>query len=285
MMEKFNRALALGGACWRVLMLDKEMLLFPILSVLALGGVLGMVFTPAYMHGTLQQFAETLEQSGDPYANPSFVTLMFLLYFLGYFIVTFFNAGLLTCAMIRMSGEDPTVMDGLRASSRMLPQIFAWALFAASVGMILNFISSRSKGLGKFFAGLMGVAWSVAVYFAVPALVVEGVGPVRAVRQSIGMIRKTWGEALVANAGLSILHAAAIYLTIPFVFFLVKDWEQDPVRSMLIAAVLVFWVVVTGLIVSTLNAILRAALYIYAYEGRVPENFDSHIMRNAFSED
>ena len=285
MFDRFNRAVSLSGTCWRVLMLDKEMLLFPLMSLAALGLVMGGIFAPALVSGDLAHFQQALAENPDIYQNPRAVALLFLLYFLSYFVITFFNAGLLTCAMIRLSGEDPTVADGLRAAFRMLPQIFAWALFAASVGMLLNFIASRFKGLGRLFVQLLGAAWSVAVYFAVPVLVVEGAGPVKAVLGSIAMIRKTWGEALVANVGLSVLNMVAAWIAVPFIFWGVFNFSTSPTLAVVVLAGVGFWIFVTGLVVATLDAILKAALAVYAYEGRVPENFDAEIFRNAFREE
>ncbi|PTW55794.1 hypothetical protein C8N35_112119 [Breoghania corrubedonensis] len=285
MFDRFNRAVALSGACWRVLMLDKEMLLFPLMSLVALGLVLAGVFAPALATGDLARFQQALAENPDIYQNPRAVILLFLLYFLSYFVITFFNAGLLACAMIRLSGDDPTLADGIRAAFRMLPQIFAWALFSASIGMLLNFVASRFKGLGRLFVGILGAAWSIAVYFAVPVLVVEGVGPIKAVRRSITMIRKTWGEALIANAGLSILSTVSVWLACPFIVWAILNYGAEPSLSVFVFACIACWIFATGLIISTLDAILKAALCVYAYEGRVPENFDAEIFRDAFREE
>lgn len=41
MLEQIERAVSFGLVCWRVLLLDKEMLIFPILGTLALGLIFG----------------------------------------------------------------------------------------------------------------------------------------------------------------------------------------------------------------------------------------------------
>ena len=62
-------------------------------------------------------------------------------------------------------------------------------------------ISERPGLIGKIVIALVGVAWSIATYFAIPVVVIEGTGPFRAIGRSASTIRKTWGEALVIAVG------------------------------------------------------------------------------------
>ncbi len=54
-----------------------------------------------------------------------------------YFIMTFFNAATVHSAALRMQGGNPNVMTGLKGVMSRLPQIFGWALVAATVGFVL----------------------------------------------------------------------------------------------------------------------------------------------------
>ena len=40
----------------------------------------------------------------------------------------FFNTGIITCAVIRMRGGDPTLMDGFRVAFARVPVLLGWAL-------------------------------------------------------------------------------------------------------------------------------------------------------------
>src|SRR5262249_42533910 len=122
-----------------------------------------------------------------------------------YFVIVFFNSALVACAIIRFKGGDPTVSDGLRAAGNRFPQILAWALASATVGVILRAIESRSEKVAQFAAALVGAAWSIATFFVVPVLVVERVGPVDAVKRSLSVLTRTWGEALTANFGVGFI--------------------------------------------------------------------------------
>lgn len=284
-LAKFERAMALGGACFRVLMMDKEMLVFPLLSLLALGVLFAAGIGPLAANGQLEAFRQMLADNPDVTQEPWFLAAMFGVYFVCYFVVIFFNAALVTCAMIRFAGGDPTVMDGLRSSVRNLPNILAWSLFAASIGFILDMIEDRSKGLARFIMGFIGTGWKIATYFAVPVLVVERVGPIEAVSRSIGILRKTWGEALISHFGLS-----ALYL-IPFAGgFLCAlaggaQFEARPLFASVLWLMGILFFFLSTLVISTLGSILKAALYVYAVEGTLPSGtFDDRLISDAFKD-
>lgn len=282
LLEKFERAITLGAACWNVLLLDKEMLLFPIMSTLALLGLFAGSSWLVYSSPELLAYVQALLTEEQLDQDPRFWLLIFVVTFVCYFIMIFFNAALLSCAMIRFAGGDPTVMDGLSSSMRRLHQILVWALVTATVGWVLNILESRLKGLGRLFVGLLGAGWAVATYFAVPILVVDGVGPVAAIKRSVQAVRKTWGEALVGHIGLGVLNVVTTICAMLIIVPAVVVFEQNPVLGSALLTVGLSILVLGTLIVTTLSAILRAALYIYAIEGEVPMHFDRKLIRTAF---
>ncbi|GAA0772819.1 hypothetical protein E1180_11315 [Roseibium denhamense] len=285
MFERIERGIALGVACWKVLLLDKEMLLFPVMSTLCLGLVIGSGGWVIYASPELQSFFQSILETEQPDQDPRFWLLMFAFLFLNYFIMIFFNAGLLTCALIRFAGGDPTVMDGLKSSVRKLPQILMWALITATVGWLLQMLESRLKGLARLFVNLLGAGWAVATYFVVPILVVDGVNPFTAISRSVQAVRKTWGEALVGHIGLGGLNFIIVVVTFPVLFMGAYTFKQNPEIGSALITFAVIGLLAGSLVVTTLSAILRAALYIYAIEGQMPVNFDSRLIREAFTQD
>ena len=191
----------------QVLRLDKELLVFPLLSGLACLLVLASFALPLWNTDYLQVIwdEDPTGQGGRLIGDPLAYVLLFAFYFANYFVIVFFNSALIACAVIRLRGGDPTVRDGLRAAAARLPQILVWALLGATVSVILSAIESRSEKVGKFVAGLAGMAWGVATYFVVPVLVVEKVGPGQAIKRSLQILRGTWGEALAANFGIGLV--------------------------------------------------------------------------------
>jgi len=276
----FGQRIATGWALTKqslkVLMLDKELLVFPLLSGIAAIVVTASFLVPVWTSGYLETLVQTEGESLDPAAY----VLLFAFYFVNYFIMVFFNVAIVACAIKRLRGGDPTVGDGLRAAINLLPQILAWALLSATVGFVLRMIEERSKGLGRLVTGLVGAAWSVATYFVVPVLVMERVGPFGALKRSAQVLRRSWGEALVSRIGLSfVVFGAVIVASLPMILGIVTGSPTGAVVGGAISAVL--WIVIMAAS-SALQGILVAALYEFADGGTVPQGFDEATLRSAF---
>ena len=187
-------------------------------------------------------------------------------------------------SIVRLKGGDPNLRDGFSSAMARLPQIFAWALVAATVGLILKAIESRSERVGSIVASVVGMAWSITTYFVVPVLVVERLGPIAAVKRSASIIRKTWGESLTAHAGIGIVTFLAI---LPGIAIIAGGVALLSVAWQLAVPVIilgVLWIWATGLISSAVGSILLGGMYIYAVDGKVPDQFDADAFQTAFTQ-
>jgi hypothetical protein len=278
-MGVFSRTWALMGASWRVLMLDKELLLFPVLSMIATGLVTLTFIWP------LAQDQAWL-QSGDAaneYEQFLVYTRLFLFYVCTYFTVVFFNASLVAAVHLRLTGQNPTLMDGMRGAWARKWEIFWWVLLAATVGLLLNTMKERSKGITSLLVGVAGVAWSLVTYFVVPILVVEGKGPVEAIQESAATLKRTWGEELVGNMGLGgisfFFSLPAMAVAVFGIGYLVNGALLNGLLLIAVAAVYTFLISLT---MTTLSSIFHVAVYHYARTGSVPLGFDAALLQSAF---
>jgi hypothetical protein len=282
MFERFANSFALARSSWQVLRLDKQLLLFPVLSGLGCLLVLGSFAIPFLAHPQWLDFLN--HQAQGVQHTPSWVYVVaFAYYFCSYFVVIFFNAALISCALVRFNGGTPTLADGLQAASSRLPQILAWALVSATVGMLLKVIENAHEKAGQFVSALIGTAWTVITFFVVPVLVVEKVGPFDAIQRSMAILKRTWGEALIGNMGIGF-----------FVFLLALPWLAlgiiggmvcASVSGVLGGAILVLAVayfLIWSAIGPALHGIFLGALYQYAANGEVPDGFDPDVMKQAF---
>src|SRR4051812_2926122 len=257
---------ALARESWRVLVLDKELLVFPLLggiaSLLVLASFIGGIWASG-MFERRQAPGELLEW-----------VLLFAYYFANYFVIVLFNSALVACAMIRFRGGNPTVADGLRAARERLPQIAAWALLAATVGVVLRIIEQRVGFVGKIVIAILGAVWTIATYFVVPVLVVEGLGPLEAAKRSAEVLKDTWGESLVSNVGIGLVTTVVTLLVVvPLgVGFLVLALKAASIAVAVAGfAVVLAILVLAALVGSALSSIALCALYLYATEGKVPQ--------------
>jgi hypothetical protein len=266
-------------ASWDVLKQDKELLLFPLLSglccVLVLASFAGPLLTMTDWQAASESMtvgaAQDLAQSdGNVSAQQVLYGLgLFLFYFCNYFVIVFFNAGLIACAQIRMEGGDPTVADGLREAWARLPAIAGWAVLAATVGFVLRMIEERSNLVGKIVAGLLGMAWSVTSFLVVPILVIENESPISALKRSSTMLKKTWGEQLIGNFSFGLIF---MLLALPGVLLIVVGATTNSV-ALIVVSVLYF--IVIALAQSALQGIFQAALYLYMRDGAAPDGFEA----------
>src|SRR5262249_51278838 len=199
--EKLENSWEIMGQCAKALWKDPELLVFPVISGLAMAAVVGSFVAP--LSGT--DYAILLLEQHDFEAfskDPIAWLVLFGFYFACYFTITFFNAALVDCAVVRFRGGNPNVWTGLQFAGGRLPQIAAWSLVAASVGLLLRAIESDKRFGVKLIASVLGVAWSIATYFVVPALVMEKIGPLEAIKRSAAALRNTWGETLITGISL-----------------------------------------------------------------------------------
>ncbi len=279
MFDRLSASYGLALSSWRVLLQDKKLIVFPVLSGLACLLVLASFAAPFVAR---PQWLDFLDPDGNKPVPWWAYVVLFAFYFCNYFVIVFFNAALVSCALLRFNGEEPTLGDGLRAAARRMPQILAWALVSATVGMLLKAVENAHQKLGEIISMVLGTAWTVMTYFVVPVLVVEKLGPFAAVQRSIALLRQTWGEALVGRLGLGLF---LFLLFLPVVLLAVAGGllcTQVPaagVAVLVLAAVyFVLWLAVS----EALKVIFLSAIYNYASRGAAPDGFDGAALAGAF---
>ena len=261
MFDSIGRSIELAKASLRVLRADKELLLFPFVSFIALVIVTASFAVPLWLTGAITDAA-------DGRLNIPGAILAFLFYLVTYTVIFFFNTALVGAAMIRLDGGDPTLRDGFRIAFSRLPQIIVYALIAATVGMILRWISERAGFLGAIVASVIGIAWNLATFLVVPVLVVERVGPIEAIKRSGSLLRRTWGEQIVGNVGIGLVFGLLTVLVVVLGVFLIIALAQ--VSTILAIVGVVLTVLVAGaiaLVGAAAGGIFTASLYRYATKG------------------
>jgi hypothetical protein len=208
---------------------------------------------------------------------------MFLFYLCTYFTVVFFNASLIAAVHLRLTGKNPTLMDGIHGAWARKGELFAWVLLAATVGVILQTMKERSGWVMRLIIGTIGVAWSLATYFVVPILVVEGKGPVEAIKESAATLKRTWGEELVG--GISYGGIAFFFYLPAFavaMFGVGSIVNGSLLNGLLLIGTAVIYAFLVGLTMTTLSSIFHAAVYHYARTGTIPQGFDAALLQSAF---
>ncbi|MCD6475334.1 MAG: hypothetical protein J7K85_03590 [Anaerolineaceae bacterium] len=279
-MERIKRSWALTKASLEVLGKDKELMIFPILSSIALLMVTATFLFPMLIGSLLDNVVE----SGIPFFG---YIVLFLFYIVQYTVMYFFNTALVGAALIRLRGGDPTVKDGLKVALQRSKQILGWAVISATVGMILRMVSDSSKrkgkGISQIISSILGAAWGVVTFLVVPVLAAEGLGPIEALKRSWELLKSSWGEQIAGTFSIG-----TVFGLIGFILSLIligagvglSLWLESWVPGVLFGALFIFMIVSLSLLNSTLTGIFSAAVYVYAAEGHVGL-FDEETIRGA----
>ncbi len=284
--ERFSRSWELVKASYEVLKQDKELLWFPVMSTVGTIIVTILFFIPLASTGLLEVMSSGAGEEMTQGQMIMGLIIAFLFYLVMYTVIIFSQVALIGAAMIRLNGGDPTVRDGFRIASERIGAILGYAAISATVGMILQAIRGNEDNfVGQIVASLLGTAWSIITFLVVPVLVIEKVGPIQAIKRSTQLLKKTWGEQLIASAGIGLVGFLAT-LAVAFVIGAPLLLIASAINStaITILAVLIVVVVIMGisLFFSTLSGIFQAALYRYATEGTAGEFFPESTLSGAF---
>ena len=280
MFERLSRSWTLVKASAGVLQQDRKLVLFPLISALAMFTVLLSFALPVL--GLMAIDGTTHIASQD--SSVALYAVAFLFYLSQYFVIFFFNAALVSAAMARLNGDAPSVRDSLKVAASKWMAILGYAAIAATVGLVLRAIQERIGFVGRIVVGLLGAGWTIATYLVVPVLVARDVGPVDAVKESALILKRTWGENLAGQAGMGLVFGLLQFLLI-LVGVAVVVMAVSTGSALLVVlclALIIGAMLLSFLVHGALSGIYAAALYRYATQSGNTQGFDSDAMRMAF---
>ncbi len=283
MLERFGRGWKMAKASWAIVKLHPKLLLFPTLSGIALL-ILAVLVGVSIFAGFGVEQIKNLPTKEDPGALVKYLILI-PIYFVCSFVIVFFNSALIFSSLQCFEGKEPSLAGGLAKAASRLPQILGWALVASTVGVALQALKNVLEDkLGSIAGGLIGglgdMVWGIATYFVAPVVVVEGVGPIEAIKRSSALMRRTWGEAVAGEGGLSLI-AILLILPLAAVFGAALPAVGQDVARLLVVAIGIYLVVLT-VIFSTLSTIFSTSVYVYASTGNAPSSMDPALLQGAF---
>jgi hypothetical protein len=269
----------LGIASVRIVVSEPELLAFPVMSIVALGivGLVAFLLTP--VTGAVQDLAA----SGSTTGYVLLAAGAFLVAFVVTTTSTFFAAGLVYCASQVFRGEDPDVREGLRAAWEARAKIVAWGLIAATVAVVVRAIERRGQG-GQIVAALFGVAWGVLTYFVVPVMVLEDVGVREMFEESARTFRETWGEYAGASVGVGLVFLLALVAAVGVLILGVLLFSFSVTLIVLLVVGFVLFVLLLMPAAQAVTGVVKTALYVYARDDEVPEQFAGEDFQHLFEE-
>lgn len=280
-MEALSRSWTLTKLSFRVIGQDKELLLYPIIAmVLSIGYLLALLYPTLWLE---------MSRDGSIEWSVADIIITFLAYLGLAFIGTFMNMCIVFTAKTRFEGGNATFFQSIGFTLGRIHQVLGWAVVSATVGVIMNMIDNAAQRLGgigqivvSILRGILGVVWTVITIFVVPSMVYRGFGPIDAIKDSIRVLKQTWGENLVRALGFGLAR---------FVFLLVGALgvaalmgtvgNSGGTAALMIMLGGIAYFVAVAFVFMLAEMIFDTALYAWASEGKVPPGYDSDLLSGA----
>jgi hypothetical protein len=284
-MNAFSRSWALTKVTFDVINKDRELLWFALLSFIFSTLFAVIMIVPTVLATLMNEGFNTESLQLFEYV------IIFITYFGMAFIATFFNVCVVYTTKVRFEGGNATFGESFKFALSKTWLIVQWSLLAATVGLLLRLIENFARRLGKpgqiivsILVALLGMAWTIVTIFVVPVLVYEGLGPIEAVKKSLQVIKKTWGESLIKAIGLGFVQFLVMLGIIIFSGLLAYGLNMAFEWKGLLAGIGigVLLLMLVGLVFSVASTIFNTALYVYANNGQIASGFSEEVIKGAF---
>ena len=293
MPSKIRNGLELSRQSWAALRQNKQLVIFPIISMVGVIIITALFFIPeSVILGSVSSTVEAGSSESD-FQWLLFLVLLFIYYLVAYVFVIFSNTALVGATMKLINGEQATVGDGISIALSHFGKIFVYALISATVGVIARSISQSGRSSDNFIVailaaiigGLIQGAWNLLVFFALPVMVVENLPVGASLKRSLEIFKQTWGEGFVGSTavgGISCLVNLAILLLTGGM--IAAGIALDAIALVIIGGILMLLgLVIVGLLNGAVNGIFQASLYRFATTGNAGPFIDTGLARDAFS--
>jgi MFS family permease len=197
---------------------------------------------------------------------------------------TFFNVALMYVVSQRWKGHQTSVRDGLLLAWQRLGTIVAWSLIAATVGAAMQLVQrvGHFAWIERLLAFVLNLAWSVATFFVLPALALEDIGPLAAVKRSSSVVRRRWPESVTGSI---VIGGAAGLALIPGLLVCVAGvaaFSSNPGSGAILLMIGVAMALPVMLYLSATSAVFSLAVWEYANHGVQAGPFSTEDLQQPF---
>jgi hypothetical protein len=273
-MSRFRHGWELTKKSWALLRSHRELFRFPIYAALAAIVIVAITVGPGFY----------LIEDDQRVIGGLLVAIGL---YLSSFISIYTGVGLAATADAIFHGREATVADGFAVARERLGAIAGWAALAALVGVVISLIQ-QSGSIGEAILGsLVGAAWSLITFLAVPVITFEGTGPWATLKRSASLFKERWRGQVsgnVAIGGIVVLLGVlpAVLLIAGGVYVWISDDGAGTMAAgAVVALVGLLLLVVSMLILQAMRGVFGVALYRYASEGEVTTGFTQEDFESA----
>jgi hypothetical protein len=268
-MQRIKRGWALTKKSWALLNGHRELIRFPLY---------GAVATTLLAIVTLGPGLYLFDQDSLAGAIPLLVIGIYVLSVVGFY----FSVGLAAAADMIFRGQEATVSDGLAVARERFSQICGWAAISTAISVVMGLLENQGGIGGQIAARLVGMAWSLVTFLAVPVIAIEGTGPFETLKRSGAMFRQRWGQQITGNIAIGgIIFLAGLLPAAILIGGGVLLWSSAAFLGALLVVIGALVLAIAMLISRALSGIFGVALYRYALDGEVVSGFTQEELESA----
>jgi hypothetical protein len=268
-MKRIKRGWGLTKKSWGLLNGHRELIRFPVYGAVATT-LLAIVFLGPGLY--------LLDDGSLAGAIPLLVIGVYVLSVVGFY----FSVGLAAAADRIFRGQEASVGDGLAVARERFSQICGWAAISTAISVLMGVLENQGGIFGDIAARLVGMAWTLVTFLAVPVIAIEGTGPVETLKRSASMFRERWGQQITGNIAIG----AAIFLigVLPAAILIgggILLWSSASFLGALLVIVGALVLAISMLVSRALSGIFGVALYRYALDGETVGGFTQEELESA----
>lgn len=268
-MGRIRRGWGLTKKSWALLREHPALLRFPLYGAVATIPLAIVTFGPGLFF---------LDDDKLGAAIPFLVIGVYLLSVVGFY----FSVGLAAAANMIFNGEAASIADGLAVSRSRFSQICGWAALSTAISVLMGVLENQGGIFGEIAARLIGLAWSLITFLAVPVIAIEGTGPVETLKRSGSIFRQRWGQQITGNIAIG----AAVFLVgvLPALGLIVAGvalWSSASFLGVLLVVIGALVMAIAMLISRALSGVFGVALYRYAIGGETVGGFTAEELESA----
>jgi hypothetical protein len=273
-MGRIREGWELTKKSWRLLRDNRQLFRFPIVGALA-----GLAITALLVLPGIYLIDDGQDVIGGVLAAIGIYGATF--------VSIYFSVGLAAAADKTFHGQPTSFGDGMAVARSHTGAIAGWAALSALVGVIVSALQ-RGGAIGEqIAAAVVGTAWSLVSFMAVPVIAFEGPGPWATLKRSASLFKDRWVGQVTGNVAIG----GIVFLVgvLPAILLIAGGgylWANDSggaglAGGAVLVAVGALIFVVAMLISQAMRSIFGVALYRYATTGEAPASFTEEELQSA----
>jgi hypothetical protein len=276
--KSWGQSRLLTKKSWAVIKENRYLLAFPVIGFLASLIPLAIFWIPAGLLWLNDQTAAG-------------IALAIIGAFANQIVLSIASGGLVAAADTELSGGDSSIGHGISRSIARLMPLIGWALIATVINIIVGFIRGNNQNgaasaLRNIAAAGVLSMWSLITFFVVPFIMLDGQGPIGAIKKSFALFKEKWGTQIFG--GVRIGGVIGLATVLPGILLVVLGFFATNLDNSTLLAGGIFLIVlgillfmVGALLISTMRGIFSVVLFRFAKDGVIEGGFTDQELADA----